>query len=371
MSDTKKISSFQLGILTFFLAKASFFPIVSSMILKSSNHNFWISFILASFIGLIPLLIFIFINKHDENKNIFELNNDKFGKILGNILNLLIVLAVIIVGTIMLLSICNFIFSNYLDTVPQLLIAALFLLVISYAAIKGIETICRTSQILWILGTILFILGFVCLMYYIDLNNFKPIFEITFNNILSSTYNIVLFSTTPIFLLSVVPHDIVVKKERYKKSIIIGYIGALLVVFLTLFSTIGVLGNITTLFLFPEYIALKNIQYFHFFERIENIISIQWIFDSFVFLTLTLYFLKKYMSSIFKVKNEKTNNAIVILFSIILLILSNILFTNSLNVRNIIINNYSIIMLICFIIIPVIIYLKLRFKKIKDPKYMM
>ena len=69
MDDTKKISSFQLGILTFFLAKASFFPIASSMILKSSRHNFWISIILGVIVGFIPLMLFIFINKHDENKN--------------------------------------------------------------------------------------------------------------------------------------------------------------------------------------------------------------------------------------------------------------------------------------------------------------
>lgn len=363
MDDTKKISSFQLGILTFFLAKASFFPIASSMILKSSGHNFWISIILGVMVGFIPLMVFIFINKHDENKNIFELNISNFGKVIGNVLNFLIVIAVIIVGTIMLLSICNFIFFNYLDAIPQLFIAALLLLVISYAAIKGIETICRTSQILWIFSTVIFIIGFVCLLNYIDLSNFKPIFEISFNDILLSTYNVILFSIAPIFLLSVIPHNIIVKKERYKKSIIIGYVGGLLIVFLTLFSTVGVLGNITNLFLFPEYIALKNIQYFHFFERIENIVAIQWIFDSFVFLTVILYFLKKYMNSTFKVKNEKTNNAIAILFSIILLILSNVLFTNSLNVRNIIINNYSIIMLICFIIVPISIYLKLRFKK--------
>jgi len=235
--------------------------------------------------------------------------------------------------------------------------------VICYGAIKGIETICRTSQILFICSIILFLTGFICLIYYIDINNFKPLFQISFNNILSSTYNVILFSSCPIFLLSVIPHDIVIKKELYNRSIMFGYILGLLTVLLTLSATVGILGNITTLFKFPEYIALKNIEYFNFLERIENIISMQWIFDAFIFLTVTIYFLKKYISSTFHIKNKKTNNMIVIIFSIILLLLSNILFINSLNVRNIIINNYSIIMLICFIFIPTIIYLKLKVKK--------
>lgn len=363
MNDTKKISSLQLGVLTFFLSKASFFPISSSIILKYSNHNVLISLILGFIIGFIPLLIYLFINKYSNTKNIIELNNKVFGKILGNIINFIIIIGIIIMSTIILLETCNFIFSNFLNSIPQLIIALLFLLVISYAAIKGIETICRSSQIILILSALLFVIGFISLVYNIDISNFKPFLQTPMNNILKSTYYVILFGISPIFMLSIIPQDIIVKKENYRKSIIIGYIGACVFVFLTIFTTIGTLGPITNLFQYPEYIALKNIEYFHFFERVENVISIQWIFDTFIFLTISIYFLKKYMSVTFKIKKEKTNNFIVILISTLILILSNILFTNSLNFRNIIVNNYSIIMLISLRIIPLIIYLRLKFKK--------
>ena len=363
MIDTKKISSLQLGILTFFLAKSSFFPIVSSMIINSSKHNVWISIILGMLIGLIPLLIYIFINKFDHKRNIIELNNKTFGKVLGNIINTILCIGIIISSTILLLGICSFVYSNFLYGTPLFVIALLLLLVVSYASIKGIETICRTSQILFIISIMLFLTGFISLIYYIDINNFKPLFDINIGNLLNSTYNVLLFSISPVLVLSIIPYDIVIKQENYNKSLIIGYISALIVVLLTICSTIGTLGSITSLFQYPEFIALKSIDYFHFFERVESVISIQWIFDAFVYLLLANYFLKKYISSMFNIKKEKTNNIVVLLFSILILILSNILFTNSLNTRNIIINNYSIILLFSFIVIPIIVFIKLKFKK--------
>ena len=42
------------------------------------------------------------------------------------------------------------------------------MLVVSYGAIKCIETICRTSQLLFILNLVLFTISVGCLIYYID-----------------------------------------------------------------------------------------------------------------------------------------------------------------------------------------------------------
>lgn len=360
--DTKKISSLQVGVLTFLLSKASLFPI-SQDILKVSKQDLWIPLVFGTIISIFLISIYIKITKYDNKLNIIELNLKIFGRFLGNIINLIITLGIIISGVIILLNICTFIFTNYSVGIPIMLVSFLFMLICTYCSIKGIETICRTSQILCILGLILFIISLVSLVYYIDINNFKPFFQITINNILSITYKFIIFSISPIFMLNIIPHKIIIKENKYYKSIIIGYLCSVGITFLSLFSTIGVLGSITNIFEYPSYIVLKQIEYFHFFERIENILSIIWIFESFIFIVVTLYFLKKYISSTFKIYKKKTNNFITILFSIILFLLSSVLFTNSVEFKYLIINNYFIIILISLIIIPILIFIKLIQKK--------
>jgi len=367
MNDTKKISSLQVGVLTFFLSKASLFPITYD-ILKTSKQNLWISFILSSVISLFLIYIYTKINKYDKNLNIIELNLKIFGKIFGNIVNLIIALGVIISGSIILLYICTFIFTNYSVGIPISLVSFLFIIVCTYCTTKGIETICRTSQILCILSIILFIISLLSLMYYIDINNFKPFFQITINKILSSTYNVILFSVSPIFILSIIPQKTIIKEERYSKSIIIGYFSSLIITFFSLFSTIGVLGNIVNIFEYPVYIVLKQIEYFHFFERVENILSISWIFEAFTFIIMILYFLKKYINITFKIYRKKSNNFITILFSIVLFLLSNLFFSNSMEFKSLFINNYSYIILTSFIIIPILIFIKLKNTKISIEK---
>jgi len=363
MENTKKVSSLQLGVLTFFLAKASIFPIASSIILNYSKQNIWYCILISGLIGLIPLFIYLYINNINNELNIIELNQKLFGKILGGIINFIISIGILLFGVIILLGLCNFTFSNYLTNIPQIIIGFLFMIVVSYGAIKGIETICRTSQLLFILNLILFTISVGCLIYYIDINNFKPIFDVSITNIFKSSYNYVLFCVTPIFMLSIIPNDIIVKSENYNKSIIIGYISSVIFILLSLCSTVGVLGNLTTLFEYPEYIALTQIEYFHFFERVENLLSLQWIFDVFVFMIMILYFLKKYISVTFNVKKKKSNNVVVFILSLLILLTTSIFFTNSIVIKNFIINNYFYIMLLSFVIIPFIIFLRIKFKR--------
>ena len=363
LKDTKKISSLQLGILTFFLSKATIFPVASSIMIKFGKQNICFCILISTIIGLIPLLAYIYINNRNNGLNIIELNTKLFGKIIGNIINFIISIGILLFGVITLLGLCNFIFSNFLYGTSQIIIGALFMLVVSYASIKGIETICRTSQLLFILSIILFLISFGCLIYYIDINNFKPILDISFNNIFKSSYIYILFVITPIFILSIIPNDIIVKHKNYNRSIIIGYLLSMIVTFLILSSTIGVLGNLTKYFEYPEYIALSQIDYFHFFERVENVLSLQWVFDIFVFMILVIYFLKKYISCTFNIKNKKINNSIVLLLSLLILLITSIFFTNSIVIKNIIINNYFYVLLVAFILIPFLIFLRIKLKR--------
>lgn len=321
MKNKIKISSLQIGVITFFLSQVSFFPLVSKILFKNTHQDVWISIIIGFLIGLFILKLFLKLQDQLHDKNILEYNLDRFGKFLGSIINFLITSTVILVIVSLFSKFCIFLNVNYLPNIPILVIEITFILLVIYAIKKGIEPIFRTAQILVIISILLFICVIILNTYNFNLNNIFPIFEHKISNILSSSVYYGISSTLPIFLLTVFPKNLVLEKEKYNKSIIRGYIISSIVTFTILVTTLLVLGkHLIISFEYPEFIAFKQIQYFYFIERFELIFSMIWIFNIFIFSVMSIYFIYEYIKNTFKVKN---NIFILILISIIIILISN------------------------------------------------
>ena len=324
MGKKIKISSLQIGILTFFLSQVSFFPVVSSILFKTSKPAIWLSVIIGFLIGLLIIKLFLFIQNKKQNMTIFEYNVDKLGNIFGNIINIILCLVVLFIITFIFSKFCIFLNINFLPEIPILALGLFMLLVSIYAVNKGFEAISRTSQILALLSILLFIIGFSLLIYYINLDNIKPILEPGISNIFKSSLIYSFSSVIPVFLLLAIPKTEVTNIENYNKSVIFWYIISSIITLIILFITILVLGNnLIVIFEYPEYIALKQIQFFHFVERLENFISIVWLFNIFIFITLGIYFINEFLKFKFKLNNKK-NRFILVLLVIIILLFSNI-----------------------------------------------
>lgn len=291
--NKRKLSSLQIGILTFFISQSFIFTTISSILFKCTKQNIWISLIIGFLLGLFFVFLFLKIQDELKDKNIFEYNKEKF-KTFGNLLNILLVLIVLIMTIVIFNKIIIFININYLSEYPLILIGICFLFICIYAVHKGIDSICRTSQILFIISIITFIIFFCLSIYYMNFNNIKPILNMDIGNISSSFLLYMLSLILPLILLFVIPKDIVKSRNNYNKSIIFGYISSFIVTFLIILMTLLILGNnLVTVFEYPIYISLKEIEYFHFIDHLENIFSSYWIFNSFIFITLGIYFIKK------------------------------------------------------------------------------
>jgi len=321
MENKFKISSLQIGVITFFLSQVSFFPLISKILYKSVHQDIWISSILGFLIGLLLLNLFLKLQDKLNDKNILEYNLDKFGSVLGNIINFIITSVIILITVSLFSKFCIFLNVNYLPNFPILIIEITFILLVIYTIKKGIEPIFRTSQILGIISILLFISAIVLNAYNFNLNNIFPIFEHKISVIASSSLYYGISSVLPLFLLCIFPKSIVLQEEKYNKSIIWGYIISSIMTFIILITTLLVLGkHLIVSFEYPEFISFKQIQYFYFIERFELIFSMIWIFNIFVFCVLSLYFVYEYIKNTFKVKN---NSFILILIGIIIILISN------------------------------------------------
>ena len=324
MKNNIKISSLQMGFITFFLSQVAFFPLVSSLMFKSSKQNIWISIIVGFILGLSILKLFLKFQEKLVDTNIIEYNLKKFGKIFGNLINFIITSIVTLITISIFSKFCIFINLNYLPDVSIIILGIVFILIGVYAVKKGVQSIARTSQILGIISIILFICSILLNAYNFDFNNVLPIFENNIGNVFISSIYYALSSTIPIFLLSIFSKNIVLEQEKYNKSLIWGYIISSVVIFIIMVTTLLILGkNLIISFEYPEYIAFKQIQYFHFIERLENIFSAIWIFNVFIFIAISIYFINEYIKKQFNLK--KDSYIILGLIGIILILLTNII----------------------------------------------
>lgn len=349
----KKISNTEIASLISIQTITLYTGININLIKNATGINIWISILLADLIGLIPICLYLYIAKYKPNLKINEKINDLY-KNSGRLLNLILNIIILILGITILYNITNFITSQLLYRTPQIMIIIFLILVAIYNANEGIETISRVSLIMLSFNLILFLISFISLSSHINLDNFLPILKDNPNKIILSSLKLTSINFLPILITLVIPKDNARNKEHYNKSIIKGYILGIIISFLVVITTYGVLGPyLVNIFEYPEYIVLKKVTLLGFLERIENIVSNQWIIGNYVYLTLIIYYLGESCLLSKKVNTKYLN----ILFGTILILASTLIFKN-----NTIFHSYVKNILPYFTSLLIIIYILLTIK---------
>ena len=127
--------------------------------------------------------------------------------------------------------------------------------------------------------------------------------------------------------------------------------------FLVMLLTMGNLGiYLSSIYQYPEYIALKNISIFGFIDRIENLVSSQWIFGLFINLTMVVYFLANTVKKDYHGKIVPTIITLAILFTSAYIFKNNTMFNNYTY-------NYSLFPRIIILVILTFMVIAIYFKK--------
>lgn len=322
-----KINSLQFSSLFSFTILSTLIGIGFNNIITIAKVDSYISIIIAYILGFIPILLFIYL--FNQEKNINELIIDTFGKTIGTIINYLLLIPIMIIGICSVYSISNFMVSQFLSDTPIIIIYVIPSLVILYGLIKGIEAISRTSLILYVIMLLLFAIAIFGLVPQIEIDNYKPILENGLLNPLKGSIIFILSDIIPLFVMLSISKKNITNKEKTTKSIIFFYSISILIMFLNIAMTIGTLGiHLTNMYQYPEYMVLKQISLFDFLDRIENFVTIQWIFRTFMLVSMTVYYIQ---NTIKKDNNSKILPAIILSTIILLDIIifkNNTIFTN-------------------------------------------
>lgn len=365
--NAKKLHLFEYNCISYFLIRCSFVGICLNNLLLLSKQDSWISVLVALILGFIPLGIFYLIINHRPKENIVEFIQNSCGKVIGGIINVAISVFVFVFTALLFWNLINFISSQYLYKTPNLAISITFAIAIYYITSKSINVIGRSAIILFYISAFLFVFSALGLVFGLEISNIKPTFEYGLMPILNGTFQYIAYNVLPLFLITIIPRNQL--KDDNKKFMINGiitYVVATISLFIVTFFLLSIYGiEFAQILQYPSFHILKRLSILGFIQRVESILSIQWILDLFVVIVMGLYYVKASLRQTFNFKDYKFASAILVVF---LIILTNYLFKNNTEGNKIILNVFPYLNYLFFLVIPTIVLIvrKIKSQEIKS-----
>ena len=307
----KKISKIQMGMLLSLIMCGYFLGMSDIMLLKKSSSEVIISMILGSILGIIPLLMYLRINDTYPNLNIYEKTSKLFGKKLGIIINILIIISYSLIFAIAIRTIVSFATSKYLENTPYFLVGTFVVICCFFACFNGLETMLRLAQIAFVITVLVAFLIEITVVGYIDINNILPIFSSN-NPLTNIIYGAFYYAATASFLsvllLSIKKSEIK-NNKNFNKTAILFYFYSVISLTVVMFFVVSCFGyKMATLFRYPEYMVLKKIGFSSAELHLENLLAFRWVFYS---LALTCTSLYGILTGLNKYSNNKKRNKII------------------------------------------------------------
>ncbi len=235
---------------------------------------------------------------------------------------------------------------------PEILLLIPIVIFGTYGAFKGLTVINRVAESLIPIALGLAAFAFLGVVGLFDTTNFLPILTTTPSNF---------FKTAITFAgISTFPNILTIHYQEKPKYMLTTYSLTCLLIIATIIYVNGILGEeIVHIYRFPEYMVLKQLKLFQFIEKVENILSIAWIFNIFILLMTSIHSIKELLP------NKKPKIITVIILILTLYMIDKVFAFNYVNELRI----YKLLPYIS-VIIPLIIIIPLLYlakKKKSNP----
>lgn len=345
------------SILSSFLMRSLFFGPAIYSILHIAKQNGWISIILSFILSFIPLILYYLLFNLDKKKNIIDINNDL--GLLGKLFNLIFILFITFHASLVLWNLTNFIYSQFLFQTPLFIISLIFIIGILYMSFKNITFVARAGTIFFIINVILFLTAALTLIGKTDFSLLKPFLNEGLKPVFKGIIPIIGLNVLPLFILLIFSKDDI--NGNIFNPFLKVYSFTYLAFFLIIIVSVSIFGiNLTNLYQYPEFHILKTINIANFFQRVESILSVQWIFDSVMSCTICVYFTKTAIIKTFKFNKKIILNIILVT---IILFLTNYIFQNNTIALNFYMSIYPYLSIIILFFIPLLIYILKKVSK--------
>lgn len=353
----KKITNFELSTLNYFITRAFLIGITFNALINSMKQDSYIIPLLSIIPGILFIFVIDYIMNYEPSLTLPEKIIKLFKKKLGIAIIVISVLFAFFMCTLNFLNLGNFIQSQFLTKTPLLAISIMFSLASFYILTKGINTLSRTSNILFYLNIFLLIISFLGLFQSIKISNIKPFLVSSVKDYTNGLNCYYAFNIAPMILLSIIPKNNI-ENPKIKKCLIISYILSAITIFAMIFETLTVFGyELSSLYEYAEFHVLKHVSLFGLNSRIESILVMQLLYDIFIFNVFIIYFISNNIKSSF---NFKKVNLIYLITCGLLIVSTFILSKFNIYLDNLMVNVIPIVATIFTVFLITVICIKIK-----------
>lgn len=287
--------------IVYYLTQSLFLGFGISLLFSISSKDCYIGAVLGMVIGFIIMYLyatFLELKKKRRLKEILQQN-----KVVGLLVRILLLIASYILLVYGLVIYKVFVASFMLIKTPEIIILIPIVLFATYGAFKGLVGISRVAESLVPITIGLVLFAFLGVAGLFESSNFLPILTNTPSEFFKTALTFAGISTFPNVLL--------VHYSERPKHMLKTYGIATILLIATLVYINGILGaELVHIYRFPEYMVLKQLKMFKFIEKVENILSIAWIFNIFILLMMAIHSIKELI--------PKKKSKLVMIFILIL-----------------------------------------------------
>ncbi|RBW68498.1 GerAB/ArcD/ProY family transporter [Bacillus taeanensis] len=257
-----------------------------------AKQDSWIAIIVACLLGLVPLWFYIFLLSKMPGKNLFEIMEVVFGKIVSKILILLYVIYFFDISARVLRDFGELIVAAMLINTPIEIISVTFMLFVSYVLYLGLEVLGRFSEIYapYLIGSLVAIGILIFLSGELQFENILPIMPEGLGPIMKVVFpELMTFPFGELIAFTmVIPY---VSKFRYAgKATITTFIVSGLILAYSSFVQVATLGpDAKGRANFPLLNAAREISLLNFIERVDLIIIFAVMFGIVVKVSIFFY----------------------------------------------------------------------------------
>lgn len=280
----------------------------SSLVMGGSTiaeQDSWISIIVAMLIMVPCYYIYAKLAALYPGKNLYEMAYQALGQVGGFIVTLIVTCYALMLGAMVIRNFSGFIQTvSFLET-PQYAVAIIMGL-LAYSIIKvGIGIVGRGANLVGPLVVVTILATVLMTINKMDIANIKPMLSQSPGSILSCAIYSVAFPFGEVVLFTVMMPCLPKGESPYKAYFHALWIGGTLLV-IAMLRNLLVLGLPTAHVLyFPSYSAVGFIDIREFINRIEVLVSGNFILSGLVKISICLYCVCKGLSRMFRAPNHR------------------------------------------------------------------
>ena len=324
MHTSERISPAQASwMITSFILGSAILLIPQDLSAKA-GRDAWVSMLLANLAGLGIIYLYSTLAFKFPGKNFIQYSEIILGKILGKAAGLAMIWMALELSSLVVRDFGIFFTATILPNTPILVINTLIVFLVVISVKSGLEVFARVNMV--IVPPLLFFLVVLNIMAIPDIelkrllpvmeNGFKPVFRGALSPIGFP------FAETALFTM-IIPH---IGPGRVKKAFLLGGLAGGFFLLTVIIRTLLVINAETVARIgYPVLEAVRMISLFHFIERVDALIIINWLGFGFIKITVCFYALVTGLAQWF---NLKDHGPLILPAGIVILALSLILFNN-------------------------------------------